>query len=56
LNSGNCDSDAGQGWPDSLDAMVAAPEHHGLLLENERVRILDSLIKPGERVPLHTHR
>lgn len=43
-------------WPASLDAMVAAPEHHEVLLENERVRVLDSRIKPGETVPVHTHR
>jgi quercetin dioxygenase-like cupin family protein len=43
-------------WPDSLDAMKAAPEHHEVLLENERVRVLDSRIKPGETVPVHTHR
>jgi quercetin dioxygenase-like cupin family protein len=45
-----------QEWPDSLDAMVAAPEHHEVLLENEQVRVLDSRIKPGETVPVHTHR
>jgi quercetin dioxygenase-like cupin family protein len=45
-----------QEWPDSLDAMVAAPEHHEVLLENERVRVLDSRIKAGETVPVHTHR
>ena len=43
-------------WPDSLDAIVAAPEHHEVLLENERVRVLDSRIKPGDTVPVHTHR
>src|SRR6267143_2194134 len=43
-------------WSDSLDAMVAAPEHHEVLLENERVRVLDSRIKAGETVPVHTHR
>src|SRR6266404_8571598 len=45
-----------QEWPNSLDAMVAAPEHHEVLLENERVRVLDSRIKPAETVPVHTHR
>ena len=45
-----------EAWPDSLDAMVAAPEHHEVLLENERVRVLDSRIKPGDTVPVHTHR
>lgn len=43
-------------WPRHLDAVVAAPQHHRLLLENERVRVLDTIINPGEVVPLHTHR
>lgn len=43
-------------WPDSLDAMIAAPRHHTLLMENERVRVLDTRIAPGEMVPIHTHR
>ena len=43
-------------WPDSLDALVAAPDHHKLILENERVRVLDTIIRPGETVPVHTHR
>ena len=58
-------SSAGQGdaktsatwpWPDSLDALQAAPNHHRLVLENEHVRVLDTRIAPGETVPLHTHR
>ena len=43
-------------WPDSLDAVVAAPKHHALLLENERVRVLDTRVAPGETTPVHTHR
>lgn len=43
-------------WPDALDALCAAPRHHTLLLENDRVRVLDARIPPGERVPVHTHR
>ncbi len=43
-------------WPDSLDALIAAPRHHALLLENDRVRVLDTRIPPGETVPVHTHR
>lgn len=43
-------------WPDSLDAIVAAPEHHAVLLEDERVRVLHTKIPPGDVVPLHTHR
>jgi len=43
-------------WPDSLDALTAAPGFHRLLFENERVRVLEVRIKPGEFVPVHTHR
>jgi quercetin dioxygenase-like cupin family protein len=43
-------------WPDSLDALIAAPKYHRLLLENERVRVLEVRIGPGEIVPVHTHR
>jgi hypothetical protein len=43
-------------WPHSLDALVAAPAHHQLLLEDERVRVLYTRIPAGDVVPLHTHR
>ncbi len=43
-------------WPDSLDALVAAPAFHQRLLENERVRVIHTLIPSGAIVPLHTHR
>ena len=43
-------------WPDTMDALVAAPKHHTLMLENDRVRVIDTHIAPGEAVPLHTHR
>src|SRR5271154_5586962 len=43
-------------WPDSLDALVAAPAYHPLLLENEHVRVLEVRIPPGHLVPVHTHR
>ncbi|MEP6910581.1 MAG: cytoplasmic protein [Actinomycetota bacterium] len=42
--------------PDSLDAVVAAPEHHSVLLENDRVRVLDARVEAGDTVPVHTHR
>jgi hypothetical protein len=41
---------------DPLDAVVAAPRFHRILLENETVRVLDTTVPPGETVPLHTHR
>ena len=43
-------------WPDELDALHAAPKYHGVLFENEFVRVLDTRIPAGESVPLHTHR
>ena len=43
-------------WPEELDALQAAPMHHRLLLDNDRVRVLDTRIGPGDRVPVHTHR
>lgn len=43
-------------WPDDLDAVIAAPAHHTVLLENDRVRVLDATVEPGDTVPLHAHR
>ena len=43
-------------WPDNLDAVIAAPKHHVLLMENEQVRVLETIIAPGEQTPVHTHR
>ena len=43
-------------WPDELDALVAAPDNHLLMLENDHVRVLDTHIAPGATTPLHTHR
>ncbi len=43
-------------WPDSLDAVVAAPKHHTLVLDNDRMRVLDTRIPAGDVVPVHTHR
>ena len=43
-------------WPDSLDALRAAPDHHDVVLEDERVRVIRTHIAAGDLVPLHTHR
>ncbi len=43
-------------WPPELDALIAAPDHHTLLFEDERVRVLDTVIRAGDRTPVHTHR
>jgi len=44
-----------QHWPAELDALIAAPQHHKLLFENDSVRVLDANIPPGETTALHTH-
>lgn len=43
-------------WPRSLDAVAAAPDSHHVLLENERVRVVEVVVRPGEKEPVHTHR
>jgi hypothetical protein len=45
----------GWAWPSALDALVAAPKYHKLLFENDKVRVMEVTIPPGETVPLHTH-
>ena len=40
---------------DRLDAVAAAPEHHIVLFEDDRVRVLDTVIRPGEETAVHTH-
>jgi hypothetical protein len=43
-------------WPDTMDALLAAPASHHVLLDNGRVRVLEVVIEPGAREPEHTHR
>lgn len=53
--------DAAAVFPDvSQDELMAAPENYTIgttmLLENERVRVWDITLGPGERMPFHCHR
>jgi quercetin dioxygenase-like cupin family protein len=48
-------SASGDPQPD-LDAVVAAPGNHRVLLENEQVRVLQVEVAPGETEPVHEHR
>jgi hypothetical protein len=43
-------------WPDHLDAVSAAPRHHRVLFENERLRVLEVTLPPGDEEPVHHHR
>lgn len=37
------------------DAMKAAPNVYRTVLDNARVRVLEANLKPGEKVPVHSH-
>jgi hypothetical protein len=43
-------------WPEDLEATVAAPANHKILLENDQVRVLEVTLVPGAVEPLHFHR
>jgi hypothetical protein len=38
-----------------MDAVLAAPASHHVLVDNDRVRVLEVVIEPGTREPEHTH-
>ena len=42
-------------WPESMDALLAAPASHRVLLANDRVRVLEVVIEQGAHEPEHTH-
>lgn len=44
------------GTPEALDGVIAAPENHEVVFENERVRVLRVTIQPGELENQHTHK
>ena len=43
-------------WPPEMDGVIAAPETHHVLFENDVVRVLEVAIAAGQREPEHTHR
>lgn len=43
-------------WPDSLDAMVAAPSNHILVYEDSNVRVLMVKLDSKKSEPIHTHK
>jgi hypothetical protein len=40
-------------WPASLDPAIAAPRNYKLLWENDKLRLIEVTIRPGEKVPMH---
>lgn len=43
-------------WPANLDAVIAGPKNHKILLENDQVRVLEVTLAPGETEKIHHHR
>lgn len=37
------------------DAVAVDPDHHHVIMENDRVRVFEVLAKPGDRSPMHSH-
>jgi mannose-6-phosphate isomerase-like protein (cupin superfamily) len=42
-------------WPKNQDAVIAAPKNHKILMENDKVRVLEVTLSPGEKEPVHHH-
>jgi hypothetical protein len=42
-------------WPGTMDALIAAPASHRVIMENSQVRVLEVVIEAGSREPEHTH-
>jgi quercetin dioxygenase-like cupin family protein len=48
-------NDVTSGARHPLDAMIASRENHAVLLENDRVRVLDTSLAPGATTAVHSH-
>jgi hypothetical protein len=48
--------DGPESWPAEGDAVLAAPDNHRVLFENENLRVLEVTVRPGEREKVHHHR
>jgi len=50
-----CDIDGDQDEELAQDAAVVAPDSYKVLLDNDRVRVLEYQIKPGKKDAMHSH-
>lgn len=55
LTSANDPSDPAT-WDPAFDAVLAAPDHHRVIFENDRLRVLEVTLNPHDEEPLHHHR
>lgn len=42
-------------WPADQDAVIAAPKNHKILMENDKVRVLEVTLEPSETEEVHHH-
>jgi hypothetical protein len=42
-------------WPAHLDGVIAAPDHHHVIFENDEVRVLKTVVPAGDTTPVHWH-
>ena len=42
-------------WPKDQEAVIAAPADQRILLENEKVKLLDVRLLPAKKEPVHHH-
>jgi hypothetical protein len=42
-------------WPDSMEAVHAAPKNNKVLFENDHIRLLEVRVQPGETENMHGH-
>ena len=43
-------------WDPKFDAVTAAPDHHKVIFENAKLRVLEVTLEPQDEEPLHHHR
>lgn len=43
-------------WPANLDAFIAVPDNHKILMENEKVWVLEVTLALGDTEEVHHHR
>lgn len=43
-------------WPESLDALKAAPDNHKVVYEDQNVRVLAVILDGKKSEPVHTHK
>jgi len=41
--------------PVALDPVKLDPQHHVVLLENDRVRVIKTILEPHQKAPMHEH-